>query len=502
MTSSSHFTDIALRALRIRNDAGGLEVSASALRFVWQEGGVWKFASVPLPPGVVVDGAVEDAAQFKNALRALKQNIVRREKTPVHAIVSLDSTHIYTQAFGLPLLEGRALEEAARLNLEMSSPIEFSNTYAGWQVIGKDEKSLKLDVLAGFVERGIVDSFLGPMREAGFVVGAVEPRMLSFVRTLRTLSSGFDPAEPSLAVTVDDAGIALVVLRGGELAFQYLVPWSDVVSGGKEISWDVFRGKFLEEGKKVLSFWSAHWSGIITTAFLAAGNMEENVRGLVAELGLEAKPIALASGDDIGPEWFASLGAGLRGLGSLREDRSMSLLGLPAREEFYREQTLRFLHFWRAMTPALLFILLAITWGASAMIRNTRTKIEVQATGAAREESTEIKGFSGQVKAFNALTASVAGALDTATPKIPQLEEVQAFFSAHDVSIQSASIDAGGGTALHARIPSEEKLLTLAEDLRNQKRFQNVNLPLQDIATDSQGVSFFITFTIAASKAP
>ena len=67
------FLERLVSALRVRQNAGGLEVSDEVLRFAYYDGALWQLQSVRLAPGVVVDGRIKDREAFRAALLELDQ---------------------------------------------------------------------------------------------------------------------------------------------------------------------------------------------------------------------------------------------------------------------------------------------------------------------------------------------------------------------------------------------------------------------------------------------
>src|SRR3989344_8576073 len=134
------FRDRILTILRIRSPVGGLEIGDAVLRFAAPRRQSWQTISLPLPPGTVNEGTIQDPAQFQTALVAIHDEITgpHRRGKKVAVAVTVGSADIYTQTFSLPLLKNDQLEQAVELNLQMISPAKADEAYAGWQAVGRD----------------------------------------------------------------------------------------------------------------------------------------------------------------------------------------------------------------------------------------------------------------------------------------------------------------------------------------------------------------------------
>src|SRR3990167_2864256 len=233
----------ATKLLRIRSDVGGLEISDSALRYARFDGGKWTTASLRLPPGILEGGALKDKPQFEAALRELKTQIqgTARSRRRVGVVVSLSSVNIYSQVFSLPVIEGENLEKAIQLNIQMVSPINVAEAYSGWQTIGKDQKSLRLEILSAFIDRATVDEISQALVEAGFLAVALEPRALALSRVFKEAESGFDAAKSYIVMNLDNSGLDFLVIRSGQFYFEYFNPWRDIMDEKGEIPTAAFQ---------------------------------------------------------------------------------------------------------------------------------------------------------------------------------------------------------------------------------------------------------------------
>ena len=196
---------------------GALAIGDSLIRFLLiEEGEKLSSASLRLPPGIVEKGLIRDARAFTNALKELRASLHKGD-TSMHVIFSLPPGAVYVQPFSLPILPEDRLAEAASLNLQMISPLDFSKVYGGYQKIGdRAESGGGIDMLGAFVEREIVQQFSEALQGAGFAVVAVEFPALAIAR-LGQYDRALSPDRAYIMVDIGVDGLSLMILRNASL---------------------------------------------------------------------------------------------------------------------------------------------------------------------------------------------------------------------------------------------------------------------------------------------
>ncbi|MBW3568721.1 type IV pilus assembly protein PilM [Candidatus Parcubacteria bacterium] len=122
--------------------------------------GIGGFKSEAIKDGVIVD--YEHLAQA--ILNLFKNNIVG-EITTKRVAVSIPATRTFPHAISLPVLSGKALDEAVMLESEQTIPLPMSDLYIDYETIGKTADSIEIQTVA--VPRKIVDSYLDLMKIIG-----------------------------------------------------------------------------------------------------------------------------------------------------------------------------------------------------------------------------------------------------------------------------------------------------------------------------------------------
>ena len=494
-------------AFGIRQKIHGLEISDSALRFAQADGDRWQMLGERLAPGTVEGGKVKQRAEFVAALKKLREQIgvsrMSREKTRV--VVAVSSANIYTQAFRLPTVKGEGLENAIQLNMQMFSPEEASKVYSSWHLVGEDTASGHLEILSAFMSRELVQEFISALGEAGFVVHAIEWRAVALARLMRMRTAPLKSTRPVIVFVVDSNGLEFLVVRHGELYFQYFTPWKDLHGSERVIPYSAFEGAIARSLHQVLNFSSAHWPEPLEDIFIMSAALKEKIEAVLKDnFSLTIRPFEVQMKQPVNPRWFVAVGSALRGFIPPKEDKGINLLGVSVQEEFRREQMIRFLHFWRLAIPLAMGALLAIFLAADLFLRWTQGTLEAHpAFRASQDQAQEMRNFQNQVAAFNQEVAFIKKITSASPPKVDALDELNTIVDAHTITLVRFNMPSANTPASFiGRAKSEDQILRFKKALDDNPRFTGVSLSLSDIHPDPQGLSFSLMFSIAAPKTP
>lgn len=489
-----------LSFLRAKPMIGGLEISDTALRFVVWDGQTFVMTGLRLTPGIVVAGQIKDRPHFVEALKILHEQIFKGKKNraKISSVISLSSIGIYTQIFTLPFIEGSGLEKAVELNIQMISPLDFSETYSGWQFATKDRDKVRLEILSAFANKGVVDEFVSALQEGGFLVVAVESRALSLTRLLKDVGSGFDPVKTLILMSVDSSGLDFLIIRHGQLHFDYFTSWRDIQGIDKEISPEIFRGAVVRSLHQVLNYYNSHWQEPLDEIILTTTGFREEVAKIIQEnFSIKIKDFELNTNQSIAADWYVSLGCELRGLIPRRKDREISLLGVDAREEFGREQVLGFLRFWQVLMPSavaiFLIAFLSVSFSLSKINDNLALSLISSNQGA---QAKEMKGLESQIEEFNRNVSLLSGVEDSTILQTPVLQKLINISSASGINISRVYYQSSASPiSISGSAKSPDELLAFKKMLEGEKILKDINLPPAGVKVSPQGVDFSMTFS-------
>ncbi len=486
-----------LALLEARPVVGGLEVSDVMLRFVASASPV--AASVRLEPGIVAEGRILDPVAFGKALIALRAQILGprpRKSARINVVVSLSSVRIYSQVFALPFLEGENLEKAVELNLKMALPGGAVESYSGWQVLTRGAEGGRIEILAAFLDKGIADDLTQILRQNGFSVLAIESRALALARLARQ-SPQVDSKAPAIVVSADASGLDVIIVRAGNLQFNYFNSWKDLQNGERQMTLETFRAAIVRSVTQILNFYTSHWKEPVGDILVAATGMrDEIIAAVTGGFSAKARELVPLTSPPLTADWFVALGSALRGRLPRRNDSELSLLGINAREEFRREQVDHFLSFWRLLAPLALGVLAMAFFAAWLFLIKMQGSVERQAVfrispGAAQE----IKTLRSEAQAFNESLALITAVNAEASPKASLLRKLFEITGRRGIAITRLQVAGSGGpVSLSGSAPSEDVILGFKNELNITPGIRNVALALTDIQNQGDHYSFSLSF--------
>jgi hypothetical protein len=490
-----------LSFLKISTTAAGFEISDQVLRLVYFDRKAWQMEALRLAPGIMEKGKIKDAPAFAAALRELKSKVrSAKGKKKINVVVSLSSVSIYSQVFTLPIMEGNDLDKAIDLNVQMVSPVDIANAYFGWQILGRDEVSLRSEISAAFVDKALVDEVTQMLYAAGFVTVGVESRALALVRILREKGEGLDIKKSYLLLDIDNSGIDFLIVRDGKLYFEYANLWSDIADEKGQITVEKFEETLESSLRQVMNFYAQHWPEPLAAVILSAAAFKEEAEQAVgASLSLPVIPLVV--GGSVSPEWFIAFGCSLRGLNANGTNKEINLSGAGAMDTFHEEQLLGFFALWQILIPAVLGFLVVVLVLADNFLHVTRSGIESQMPfGQHGAEVREVAALEASSTAFNQSVALVANAEGQITRNYLVIAEINKVAMANGITISNISFQAPTTPILvDGTAPSAAQIATFKNAIQNDPHFGVVTLPLLNIQQVGAGYSFSMSFPLSSS---
>ncbi len=478
---------------------GGLKISDLHMRYVRVKAAGLATAFLKLAPGIIKEGKVKDREGFINALKELHSQISKKSKEKISIIVTLPDDNVYIEVFGLPQAAGANLEEAAHLNLQMISPIDFNNSYSDWQLIGeKIVDGNQLEVLGAFIQKEIVDDFEHCLKEAGFVVVAIECPAFSLSRLAIEEGANVENKDAYILLQIGTNGLGFNVIRRGNFCFNHFVPWQSVYGEKRETSLADFKNIIINEIQRVLKFYENHWGGQINNLLLVSPRLNQEVSQIISgNFPIQVQMLALKRFRELEPVWFSALGSALRGLIPRSKDIIISLASVGTEKEFYQQRVLSFARIWRNIVIAAMCLVFVIFLAADIFIIRTIYSLNRQLAGSVRQpEVVELNNLKEEAQIFN---NKVALALAVNKEKInwaPFLEKIKNL-AGSDIVFQrifAQSLDAPA--LISGRAINEEAALDFQKALSGQPQFENVDLPLASLIQTAGGVNFSVSFRI------
>jgi len=298
-------------------------------------------------------------------------------------------------------------------------------------------------------------------------------------------------------MSVDGSGLDFLIIRHGQLHFDYFNSWRDIQGEAKEISPDIFRAAVVRSLHQVLNFYNSHWQEPLDELILLTTGFHDEVIKIIKEnFSIRVRDFELNTSQAVAPDWFVALGSAVRGLVPRRSDREISLLGVDAQEEFGQEQVLGFLRFWRALMPAIVSVFMIAFASVYFSLSRIDENLELDVASVNRgEQSQEMKGIESQISEFNRAVSLLSGIESGTTAKTPMLRKIADFSSQTGIVISRIYYQAANSPiSISGSAKSSDNLLVFKKLLEGDPLFAKVDLPPSAVQVSPQGATFSMTF--------
>lgn len=483
-------------------EIGGLEISDAYLRFLLIRKNKIETANVDLPPGVIEEGKIKDREQFFAAAGNLRDKISSKKKKKIYVVVGIPDSAVYTETFYVPKSAASNLEEAAKLNLQMISPIDFSSAYSDWQLVGEkaEKNAIQFEILGAFAPKQLVDDLSEVLIKAGFEISAVEFSSFGLVRAIINNGEGFSPAQPYLFLRISSEGLSFSVVKNSHLYFLHSVKWNNVFGDQKKIAIDSVKRILEEEVQKVLSFYEAHSGGIMRDLVLIGPSSVSEISAIISSKFPDLKVIipVLRQFKNLPLSWFSVLGTALRGTISRSKDKFISLAAAGTEEKFENFRTLTFIRLWRnaafSVVGGMLLIFLVLDLFLINEIRRLENNLK---NFPVNPEIYKTVDLIKEAADFNQKASLIYTAKKEEIPWTSFFRNLQGL-AGEEIAVKKIVIQSiASPVFLSGEAKSEDAIVSLKNRLEDSPYFSNAAFQLSDIKITPSGMwSFNITFNI------
>ncbi len=236
-----------------------LDISSTSIRALQMRGSrVKKWASAPLPSGLIRDGLIPDPDVVGQAIDSLFRSAKLPRKRVITCLTGLSFTY---RIITLPRMEIRLIDEAIQRTArrEMSLPLEDISLF--WQIVARRRDELDFFVVA--VPRNLVDAMVQSLTKARVRPHIMELKLLALARLANRARALIVDVEP------DYYGVVLVA-NGIADVMTTVIP-----RGGRSTLEDNIRRLALEVTKTVKFYNTSHPENPLapTTPLLLTGEL-------------------------------------------------------------------------------------------------------------------------------------------------------------------------------------------------------------------------------------
>ncbi len=140
-----------VKAVKLKESKGGYELEL--------------FDIHPLPPELIVDGAIIDSLRLTDSLKEMIKRAAIKTKDTVISISGHSSVII--KRISVPEMTEEELNESIKFEAEQYVPFDIDDVNLDFQIIGPKEEPGQMDVILVAVKKDIINEYLAVVREAG-----------------------------------------------------------------------------------------------------------------------------------------------------------------------------------------------------------------------------------------------------------------------------------------------------------------------------------------------
>jgi len=123
-----------------------------------------KFGMVPLPPEVIVEGAVMDAGRV---VEAIKELLVLQKVTTKEVVVSVSGSSVIIKRVAVAEMSDEELAESIKWEAEQYIPFSIDDVNVDFQKLGPGAAEGQADVLLVAVKKDKINDYVNLVKEAG-----------------------------------------------------------------------------------------------------------------------------------------------------------------------------------------------------------------------------------------------------------------------------------------------------------------------------------------------
>jgi type IV pilus assembly protein PilM len=207
-------------------DIGSSAVKGVELKAVGKKYKVLAFASEPIPPDSIVDGAIIDGAAVADAIRRLFENKAFKAK---EVAASLSGSAVIVKKINLPVMTESELAESIQWEAEQYIPFDIQDVNLDYQILdagtGPDSKGT-MEVLLVAAKKEKIADYTGVISQAGRVPVIVDVDAFALQNAYET-NYGIDAQAVVVLLNAGASAININIVTGDQSVFT-----RDVALGG------------------------------------------------------------------------------------------------------------------------------------------------------------------------------------------------------------------------------------------------------------------------------
>ena len=199
-------------------DIGSSAVKAVELKPVGKGFRVSAFATEPIPPDSIVDGAIIDGAAVAEAIRRLFENKAFKTK---EVAASLSGNAVIVKKISLPVMTEAELAESIYWEAEQYIPFDIQDVNLDYQILNPGtgaESNGTMDVLLVAAKKEKIADYTGVIAQAGRVPVVVDVDAFA-LQNAYEVNYGHDPQAVVVLLNAGASAININILSGDQSVF-------------------------------------------------------------------------------------------------------------------------------------------------------------------------------------------------------------------------------------------------------------------------------------------
>src|SRR3954466_13693954 len=209
----------------------GLDIGSSAVKAIERKPQgkngfkVAAYASEPVPPDTIVDGAIIDAVAVADAIRRIFDS-KRFKGTEV--VASLSGSSVIVKKIALPVMTEAELAESIHWEAEQYIPFDIQDVALDYEVIEGSGSGGNMDVLLLAVKKDKISDYTSAISQAGKNPAAVDVDVFA-LQNCYEINYGVDPGRVIALLNVGASIMNINIIKGSTSIFN-----RDIAVGGNQ----------------------------------------------------------------------------------------------------------------------------------------------------------------------------------------------------------------------------------------------------------------------------
>jgi len=170
----------------------------------------------PLPPELIVDGAIIDSLRLADSIKEMIKKAALKTKDAVIAISGHSSVII--KRISLPEMSEEELSESIKFEAEQYIPFDIEDVNLDFQILGPKEEPGQMDVVLVAVKKDIINEYIAVVKEAGLSPIIVDIDSFA-LENMFGINYEIEPEKNIALLNIGASTINMSILKGGISVF-------------------------------------------------------------------------------------------------------------------------------------------------------------------------------------------------------------------------------------------------------------------------------------------